>query len=504
VGVENVVRPRHGTLLFLTGGPGQPGVSLIPRVRSRLGPALDGYRLVMFDQRGTGAGALRCPRLQAAAGGSDLTPVPPATVAGCAREIGPARRYFSTPETVVDIEALRVALGAGRLTVDGVSYGSYVAERYALTYPRRVARLVLDSVVPQQGVDPLYLAAIQATARVLRDACAQQRCRWDPAADVRAVVEAEHNGPQLLNALVAESVAVPSFLEVLGPLHDAAAGHPQALDRFLAAIPTYESASADWVRPRDAWFHDRADFQPLEQVGAIMASIALDAEVGAQAGDVDELFGRLEESGRLARIDPSQPATMYRSTMLSARELQALRQIEDVVRLGRALLVEADRIVLEQGEVETSQDVLHVDCTACGLRDAPAVPIFGSGRIALQQVRDTSPTFNAALTAFVESHLDDDADKNRLCPPNPYPTTVGERPGMMSRTWRAERRWRNVPDLQAWVWRSRLNLLHGLPDHAAEPAVQAAIKRYQAHVDTAIERLEQFSGTERSSTVSAV
>lgn len=245
VGVQNVVRPPHGVLLFLAGGPGQPGVPLIRHVLSRLGSALAGYRLVMFDQRGTGAGALLCPALQAAAGSSDLALVSRETVANCAQAIGPARRYFTTPETVADIEALRIALGAGRLTLDGVSYGSYVAERYALTYPGRVARLVLDSVVPQRGVDALYLASIQATARVLRDACAQQRCGWDPASDVRAVVDAHHDGPQLLDALVAESVAVPSFTEVLGPLHEAAHGHPQALDRFLAAIPTYESAPAD-------------------------------------------------------------------------------------------------------------------------------------------------------------------------------------------------------------------------------------------------------------------
>jgi pimeloyl-ACP methyl ester carboxylesterase len=245
VGIQRVARLVHGVVLVLTGGPGQPGIPLIPRVLLHFGRALDGYRLVMFDQRGTGAGALRCPALQAAAGSSDLAVVPAQVVASCARELGPSRRYFSTPETVADIEALRLALGVRRLTLDGVSYGTYVAERYALTHPGHVARLVLDSVVPQQGVDPLYQAAIQASARVLRSACRQQGCRWDPAEDLRAVVETHRDGPQLLNALVAESVAVPSFVEVLRPLHQAAHGRPQALDRFLAEIPTFEQAPAD-------------------------------------------------------------------------------------------------------------------------------------------------------------------------------------------------------------------------------------------------------------------
>ena len=39
---------------------------------------------------------------------------------------------------------------------------------------------------------------------------------------------------------------------------------------------------------------------------------------------------------------------------------------------------------------------------------------------------------------------------------------------------------------------SRLNLLRGLPDHAAEPSVKAAIERFLTHVGPAIERLQQL------------
>ena len=250
-----------------------------------------------------------------------------------------------------------------------------------------------------------------------------------------------------------------------------------------------------WIRPRDAWFYDRSHFQPLEQVGAIMHGIALDAEAGAQAANVDDLFQRLEASRRLMRIDPSWPATMYRGTMLSARELDALRQIGDVVRLGRVRRIEADRILLERGETETSADVLHVDCTARGLNNAPATPVFQPARIVIQQVRHLSPSFNAALVGFVEAHRDDDADKNELCPPNPYPSSIEDWPRMMRRTWRTEALWLTEPDLSAWVAKSRLNLLRALPDHAAEPSVQAAVKRYLAHVGTAIERLKQLDGS---------
>jgi NAD(P)-dependent dehydrogenase (short-subunit alcohol dehydrogenase family) len=249
-----------------------------------------------------------------------------------------------------------------------------------------------------------------------------------------------------------------------------------------------------WIRPRDAWFHDRGHFQPLDQVGAIMEGFGLDAEAGAHALNVDDLFQRLEASGRLVRIDPSCPATMYRGTMLSRRELGALRRVTDVVRLGRVRRIEADRIMLERGETATATDVLHIDCTALGLSNAPATPIFQPGRIVLQQVRHLSPSFNAALIGFIEARRESDADKNRLCPPHPYPSTIEDWPRMMSRTWRTEARWLSEPDVSAWVAASRLNLIGSLPDHANEPSVQAAVKRYLTYIKAAVDRLSQLDG----------
>jgi pimeloyl-ACP methyl ester carboxylesterase len=237
-------RAPRGVLLFLTGGPGQPGVPFVRRVGSVLHAALAGYGLVMFDQRGTGAGALQCPALQAAAGASDLISGPPGSVEACARRIGPDRRFFTTPETVVDIERLRVALGVAKLTLDGVSYGTYVAERYALRYPAHVDRFVLDSVVPHTGVDPLYGAGYAASARVLGAVCAAQRCGWDPAADLAAVIQRDHDGPELFAALVDESVGAPDFRGVLQALHAAARGSDTGARRFIAAVRRGSSVPA--------------------------------------------------------------------------------------------------------------------------------------------------------------------------------------------------------------------------------------------------------------------
>src|SRR5581483_7739548 len=111
VAVQDVAASR-GTFLFLTGGPGQPGAPFAARVALKLAPALAGYRVVAFDQRGTGVPALRCPALQRRMGSSDLAVPTRSEVVDCARAVGAKRRFFGTDQTVQDIDVRRRALRA--------------------------------------------------------------------------------------------------------------------------------------------------------------------------------------------------------------------------------------------------------------------------------------------------------------------------------------------------------------------------------------------------------
>ena len=244
-----------------------------------------------------------------------------------------------------------------------------------------------------------------------------------------------------------------------------------------------------WIRPRDGWFTDRASIQPLDQVAALMEGISFDAEAAAQADNLEEMFVQLEDRGRLMRLDPSVSPTMYRGTMLSRLELADLREIEDVVRLGKLRAIEADRIVLDEGELPTSGEVLHVDCSAIGLNNSPPVPVFGPGTIVIQQIRQASPTFNAALIAFVEAHRDDDEEKNRLCPAVQVASRIEDWGPLMGPTWATEQVWLKESDLTAWIAASRLNVLQALPAHMDEPRAQDAITRFLTYVGPAIERL---------------
>jgi pimeloyl-ACP methyl ester carboxylesterase len=249
---DNGKAPR-GVLLFLTGGPGQPGVPFVPRIASRLAPVLTDYRLVMFDQRGTGQfGAINCPALQAAVGSSDITVPPLGAVQDCANSIGPNRRFYTTADTVADMDMLREALGTAKMVIDGVSYGTFVAEHYALAYPTHVSKLVLDSVLPHADpghTDAFYLVGLRAVGRVLRAACqVSPACGFDPASDVAWLVHHRGDGVQIFDMLVTYEFIDPTyrnpnpgqlpsgFGDVIGALHAARLGQSARLDRLIEAL----------------------------------------------------------------------------------------------------------------------------------------------------------------------------------------------------------------------------------------------------------------------------
>jgi pimeloyl-ACP methyl ester carboxylesterase len=220
-------KPGDPVVLMLSGGPGEAGRFLLKNGRRYLGRAADGVRLVALDQRGTGRDALRCPALQAVMGASDLTPPPAKAVTACAAKLGDDRRFYTTRETVEDLEALRIALKAPELALDGTSYGTFVAQRYALAHPERVSGLVLDSVVPSEGASLLSEVSMKATRRVMGDETAKQMAK---------VIAEHHNGPALLDILTALSVGDPNSTAAANAIKAAAEGNSGPLDGLIHGV----------------------------------------------------------------------------------------------------------------------------------------------------------------------------------------------------------------------------------------------------------------------------
>ena len=248
-----------------------------------------------------------------------------------------------------------------------------------------------------------------------------------------------------------------------------------------------------WIRPRDAWILDRAWSQPLALLPGMMESVSRNLEAAALATDADDLFRRLEAAGQLMRIDPDVEPSMYRCAILSQAELASLRRITNVVRLGQVVRLGAEEIELDDGTIPTDREQIHVDCTAAGLRLGPARPIFEPGRITPQMVRWCQPTFNAALIGYVEASRDDDAEKNWLCPPNPYPTAATDWIATNAISQRAGMRWMEHPDLSEWLDRSRLNAAKGISEHLGDPEMVAAVTRYMEFSESSVTNLDRIA-----------
>ena len=133
-----------------------------------------------------------------------------------------------------------------------------------------------------------------------------------------------------------------------------------------------------WVRPRDPWMLNRAVVQPDPVVATTLA-----ADTWAAAADatcLEDMFLRLEAAGVMLRIDPGTTPTMARTPTLATWELDLLRDIERVVRLGHVRHAGRGELVLDDGVVPLARDGVVVHCAASGLGAAPMVPDLGTRR----------------------------------------------------------------------------------------------------------------------------
>jgi hypothetical protein len=238
-----------------------------------------------------------------------------------------------------------------------------------------------------------------------------------------------------------------------------------------------------WIRPRDAWLLNRMHVQPsFDFFEHTFGAFAMELEAARDASSIDDLFARLEAATLLRRIDPAVTPTMYRCATVSDAEVEQMRRVTNVVRLGHVRAIEPGQIVLERGTIPTSPRHLHVHCSADGIPRKPPQPIFQGERIVPQYVRRCSPTFSGALIAHLEATLAGDAEKNALCTPVPIP----EEPLDWLRNLLADATnrflWSKSPDLEAWLVGSRLDTFAAMVARARQeslPANKAILDRYR-------------------------
>jgi hypothetical protein len=232
--------------------------------------------------------------------------------------------------------------------------------------------------------------------------------------------------------------------------------------------------------PRDPWMINRAFTQPSgafyhESFGGTMRQM----EAVKDATSVDDLADRMEAANLWMRLDPSvRPAIMHGPTV-SMAELERLREVKDIVRMGHVETIEPDTLRLVGGVCSSKPGSLYIDCTARALGHTNTWPIFDGDKIVLQMIRLYQPTFSTALIAKIETSFDSEKAKNALAIPVPMTDTV--------QTWLVSQIanttnqvvWSQHPEIKAWIASCRLD---GFGRAAREvdrndPEVQAVFNR---------------------------
>jgi pimeloyl-ACP methyl ester carboxylesterase len=198
--IHRATKSRVGVWVTATGGPGTSGIAVADWYMSGMDPRIvESYDIVFYDQRGTGVSApLACP---SAAARFYLSPAdardPSQQTAAiavaarfsrdCVRESGvdvADLPYFSTRQSVEDLEAFREWLGVAALDLYGESYGTQYVQTYALAHPGNVRSLILDGAVDLSlSAAEYYAEGYRAFDSVLEKtlaACtADRECRRD-------------------------------------------------------------------------------------------------------------------------------------------------------------------------------------------------------------------------------------------------------------------------------------------------------------------------------------
>ena len=181
-------------VFFLAGGPGQAASEVAVVVDTALRQVRKQRDVFLIDQRGTGSSnPLSClgadgKELQLDEDAAPTEAVMRDFATQCLASLkGRADpRFYTTTEAIADLDAVRQALGAEKINLVGGSYGTRVAQRYAMAYPQHTRSIVIDGVVPNDLVVGGEFARTFDNAITLQSRSEERRVgkecrsRWSP------------------------------------------------------------------------------------------------------------------------------------------------------------------------------------------------------------------------------------------------------------------------------------------------------------------------------------
>jgi hypothetical protein len=249
-----------------------------------------------------------------------------------------------------------------------------------------------------------------------------------------------------------------------------------------------------WIKSRDGWLLNRENTQPSEEFFFnTMGAQAAQFEAIASAKDKDDMFDRLHQAGYFLRFDPNVRPTMFHGATISPMELEELRRVKNIVRLGRVQHISTETITLDKGAVPTSPDHIHLDCSATAITNLETKPIFNGRLITPQTVRSYQPVFSAAFIAMIAQNYDTEKDRNKFCGVVPLPNGEDDFMRLTAAFMMNQYLWGQTPLIRDWLYNNRLDgfsrMVGAMGD---DPEKKAVMKRLRNNAMPAAMKLNQF------------
>jgi pimeloyl-ACP methyl ester carboxylesterase len=151
-------------IVYLAGGPGGSGIEALRGTRFPLAMALREFGdVIAYDQRGVNQSGpdMRCNEqfmmpFDKPLDRSGGAPMMAAAVAKCAERLGAAGvdiTAYNTRESAADLEDLRKALGAEKVILWAISYGTHLSTAALRYYPQSIDKVILAGI---EGPDDTY------------------------------------------------------------------------------------------------------------------------------------------------------------------------------------------------------------------------------------------------------------------------------------------------------------------------------------------------------------
>jgi pimeloyl-ACP methyl ester carboxylesterase len=359
---------KIGAMIINLGGPATPVLTDVLLARQAMGATGARFDLIGMDQRFAGRSTpINChwpdgwlPRGagRSRASFTEMVHLTRDLARRCARAERAMLPFASTASAARDMDVIRAALGQGKLSYLGYSYGTYLGALYTQMFPGRAGRIVLDS-----AINPARPGVAKGFNGPQREQALRSWARWaarhdsqvhlgSTASKVMATVfrvyRAAARHPLRVGPFLVDDTIVPAVL--VDPLSNGSAASQAQLAAVVESLN--RAASGQPARPSPALLHALA--RQLTGAGSALRSaktaiMCADAAVPRDPGHYwreiqahrasAPLFSPVDQTITPCAFWPFQPAKapVRVSNHVPALVVNAAGDINSILSMGRAM-----------------------------------------------------------------------------------------------------------------------------------------------------------------------